>query len=125
MTTSKWFLPSFSLFLGALCFVAFWIGGNPRQGVFAIAWLGAIGVLILLGGRSEMVRGLRGDGRDEYWLRVDRVATLFTGQLTLALIIAMCLWEWGHGRSGTPYVQLGTVAGAAYLAALGVVRWRG
>lgn len=42
----------------------------------------------------------------------------------IAAIIAMCLWEWGHGRDGAPYVQLGALTGVAYVAALAVLRWR-
>ena len=44
---------------------------------------------------------------------------------TLFLIIGMCLWEWGHGRSGEPYTQLGALAGVAYVLALGALRIRG
>jgi hypothetical protein len=39
-------------------------------------------------------------------------------------IIAMCLWEFAHGRTGSPYVQLGALAGGAYVAALAVLRIR-
>jgi hypothetical protein len=37
----------------------------------------------------------------------------------------MCFWEWGHGRDGSPYAQLGAIAGLAYIAAVAVLRWRG
>ena len=33
----------------------------------------AFGALILLGGRSETIRGLRGDGRDERFRKIDIV----------------------------------------------------
>ena len=32
---TRWFMPAFSLFLGALMFGAFWIGGEPGQGAGA------------------------------------------------------------------------------------------
>jgi hypothetical protein len=79
---------------------------------------------VLFGGRSDLVRGLRGDGRDEYWARIDVHATAVTGYLVIAAIIVMCLWEWGHGRGGEPYVQLGGMSGVAYVVALAVLRWR-
>ena len=82
------------------------------------------GALILLGGRSEFVRGLRGDGRDEYWKRIDVHATALAGNVLILAVLSMCIWEWAHGRSGTPYVQLGAIAGVAYLAAVAVLRWR-
>ena len=80
------------------------------------------GLLFLIGGRSEMVRGLRGDGRDEYWERMDVHASYLAGMADDRAIIGMCLWEWANGRSGTPYVQLGAIAGVAYVAALGALR---
>ena len=42
----------------------------------------------------------------------------------IGVIIVMCLWEWAHGRDGSPYVALGAIAGLAYLAALALLRWR-
>ena len=45
--------------------------------------------------------------------------------MTIALIVGMCLWEWAHGRDGTPYTQLGAVGGLAYVLAVAVLRWRG
>jgi hypothetical protein len=121
---TKWFLPAFSLGLGALFLGAFWIGDDTSTGLFSFGVMAALAGLILLGGRSEMVRGLRGDGRDEYWAGLDERATLLAGNVTLAIIIGMCAWEWAHGRSGTPYVQLGAVSGLVYIVALAVSRWR-
>jgi hypothetical protein len=125
MTTTKWFLPSVSIALGVAFMAAHTIGGDLRTGVSALGLMAVVALGVLVGGRSEMVRGLRGDGRDEYWEGVDRRATLAAGLATLTAIIGMCLWEWGHGRDGAPYVQLGTLGGAAYLVALLVIRLRG
>ena len=120
-----WHLPAFALFLGVLCGGAIWIGGDHGGGVWAFAVLAALAVLIALGGRSELIRGLRGDGRDEYWARVDLLATTFAGIVAITAIIGMCLWEWAHGRDGSPYVQLGAIAGVAYIVGVALVRWRG
>jgi len=84
----------------------------------------AIGALFFLGGRSDLVRGLRGDGRDEYWEKIDVYATALAGMVVLSAIIGMCLWEWGHGRDGSPYAQLGAIGGVAYVASLAVLRLR-
>ena len=65
-----------------------------------------------------MIRGLRGDGRDEYWERIDVHATALAGIVVIAAVIGMCLWEWGHGRDGSPYSQLGAIGGVAYVAAI-------
>ena len=124
LTRSRWFLPLFSAFLGLACFTAFWAGGERGSAWFALALMSGIGLAILIGGRFDMVRSLRGDGRDEYWQRIDVHATALAGNVVIAAIIGMCLWEWAHGRSGSPYTQLGALAGVAYVASLGLLRWR-
>lgn len=121
---TKWFLPGFSVLLGLVFFAAFWAGDDRESAVWSLAVMGAVAALILLGGRFDLIRGLRGDGRDEYWARLDIHATALAGSFAIGLILVMCLWEWAHGRSGTPYVQLGALTGLAYLAAVGLLRWR-
>jgi len=118
----KWFLPAFSRSPGIACFVAFWIGGDLGEGVFALLLLGGIGLVVLVGGRSETIRGLRGDDRDEYWAGLDRDATTFAGLVLISVLIALCLWEWAHGRDGSPYSQLGALAGVAYIAGMVALR---
>jgi hypothetical protein len=122
---TKWFMPAFCLVLGLGCFAALWAGDRPGDGLAAFGLLAGLAALTLLGGRSDMIRGLRGDGRDEYWARIDIHATAIAGHVTIAAIIAMCFWEWAHGRDGTPYAQLGAIAGLAYLAGIGFLRWQG
>jgi hypothetical protein len=122
---TKWFMPVFSLALGVACLVAFWLGGRRDDGLFALALMAAAGAVFLLGGRSETVRGLRGDGRDERWARIDIHATAVAGHVTIAAIIGACFWEWAHGRDGSPFTQLGAVAGISYIGAVAWMRWRG
>ena len=118
MTRTSWFLPLFSLGLGVACLVAFWLGGNPGQGLASLGVMAVLGAVFLVGGRSDLIRGLRGDGRDEYWERIDVHATALAGIVVIAAVIGMCLWEWGHGRDGSPYSQLGAIGGVAYVAAI-------
>src|SRR5262245_10324082 len=120
----KWWLAATSFVLGAGCLVSFWVGGDPVSGVISFAILSVLGLVTLVAGRSELVRGLRGDGRDEYWAAVDRDATLIAGLVLILLVIAMAMWEWAHGRDGTPYSQLGAVTGLTYLVALAAIRLR-
>jgi len=124
MPRSKWFLPGFSAALGLAFLAALWAGGKPRDGLFSLGVMTVVGLLILLGGRSETIRGLRGDGRDERFARLDLVATAIAGNVLIGIVIGACVWEWAHGRDGTPFVQLGAVAGVAYILALGFLRWR-
>jgi hypothetical protein len=124
ITRSKWFLPLFSVALGVAMLVAFWIGNNPRSGLTSLAIMTALALVFLLGGRSETLRGLRGDGRDERFAWIDEKATLIAGQVLLGAVLALCLWEWAHGRSGTPYAPLGALTGVTYVLALAYLRWR-
>jgi hypothetical protein len=125
MTRSKWFLPLFAVALGLVVFVAQWIGGDPGSGLVSFAILAGFGVLVLLGGRSETIRGLRGDGRDERFRQIDIHATAVAGLAVISAIIVAFVVEVARGHSGSPYSWLGAVAGIAYLAAVAFFRIRG
>ena len=83
------------------------------------------GLLILVGGRSETVRGLRGDGRDERFRMIDIRATAIAGIVLIIALIGAWLVELARGHDGSPYGQLMAVGGIAYLAAIAFMRWRG
>jgi hypothetical protein len=122
---SKWFLPLFSVALGVVVFVAQWIGGSPRSGLVSFAILAGFGALILFGGRSETIRGLRGDGRDERFRRMDVEATAIAGLAVITAVIVAFVVELARGHDGSPYGWLGAIGGVAYLAAIVVMRLRG
>jgi hypothetical protein len=48
---SRWWMPSFSMFLGVLILAAFWAGGEPGVGLGALALFTAIAALFLFGQR--------------------------------------------------------------------------
>jgi hypothetical protein len=122
--TTRWFLPAFTVVLGLGLGGAQWIGGDRQSGLTSIAFFIVLAALLLFGGRSETIRMIRGGGRDERWARIDLAATALAGLVVITAIIGACGWEWGHGRDGTPFVQLGAIAGLAYIAALLVLRAR-
>jgi Flp pilus assembly protein protease CpaA len=122
---SKWFVPLFAVALGMVMFVAQWIGGNPLSGLGSLAIMAGFGALILFGGRSETIRGLRGDGRDERFRQIDIHATAIAGLAVITAIIVAFVVELARGHSGSPYGWLGAVAGLAYLIAVIVLRLRG
>ncbi|HST17412.1 MAG TPA: hypothetical protein VLK36_07065 [Gaiellaceae bacterium] len=125
MTRSKWFLPLFSVALGVVVMAAQWIGGDPTGGVVSLLILAAFGAVFLVGGRSETIRGLRGDGRDERFRQIDIHATAITGLVIITAIIIGFLVEIARGQDGSPYSWLGAVGGVAYLLAVVVLRLRG
>lgn len=94
MTRTSWFLPVFAAALGLACLAAFWIGGQPGLGLEALGVMLLFALVFALGGRFDLIRGLRGDGRDEYWARIDVHATALAGIVVIGAVIVMCLWEW-------------------------------
>jgi hypothetical protein len=125
VTKSKWFMPLFAVALGLVVFVAQWIGGDPGSGLVSLGILTAFGALILFGGRSETIRGLRGDGRDERFRQIDIHATALAGLAVILAVIIAFIVELARGHSGAPYGWLGAIGGFTYLAAVIVFRIRG
>ena len=126
ITRSRWFLPLFAVALGLVVFVAQWIGGDPHSGLISFAILAGAGLLLLLiGGRSETIRGLRGDGRDERFRMIDIHATALAGLAVISAIIIASIVELAQGHGPGAYGWLAVVAGVTYIAAIIVFRIRG
>jgi hypothetical protein len=125
ITKSKWFLPLFAVALGVIVFVAQWIGGDPHSGLVSFAILAGAGLILLVGGRSETIRGLRGDGRDERFRMIDLHATALAGIAVIYAVIVAFLVEVARGHSGEPYTWLGAIGGVTYIAAIIIFRIRG
>ena len=125
ITRSKWFLPAFSLVLGLVMLAVSWLGGSLGQGLISLAVLAGFGLIVLLAGRSETVRGLRGDGRDERFAQIDLQATALSGLAVIVALIVAWLVATARGQSGSPYDWLLATGGLAYLLAVAWFRWRG
>ena len=125
ITRSKWFLPSFSLALGLVVLAVSWLGGNPGEGVISLAVMAGFGLFVLFAGRSETIRGLRGDGRDERFAQIDLQATAVAGLALIVALIVAWLVATARGQSGNPYDWLLAIGGLAYLVAVAYFRWRG
>ena len=124
ITRSKWFLPSFSVLLGLVVLAVSWLGGDPEGGAISLAVLAGFGLVFLLAGRSETVRGLRGDGRDERFALIDLRATAVAGLALIVALIVAWLVATARGQSGTPYDWLLATGGLAYALAVVYFRWR-
>ncbi len=114
---SKWLGPTLAVGIGIAYLIAFWAGGDPKSGVGGLALMSAVAVLLIVGGRSEVIRALRGQPSDERWRSFDLRATAFAGLVTIFAIIGGFLYEIARGHSGSPYAWLGALAGLSYLAA--------
>ena len=125
ITRSKWFLPSFSFVLGLVILAVTWLGGHPGVGVGSLVGLTAFGLFFLLAGRSETVRGLRGDGRDERFAQIDLQASALSGLAVIVALIVAWLVATARGQSGSPYDWLLAIAGLTYVLAVSWFRWRG
>ena len=121
---SRWWMPLFALALGAAMFTAYTIGGEPREGAFAFGVMVALAAVFLFGGRSETLRGLGGPGRDERWAAIDLKASAFAGLALIAAVIGAFMYEIASGDDGSPYGQLGAIAGGADVLGVAVLRWR-
>ena len=97
MTRSQRFVPLLAVALGIVVFAAQWIGGNPSGGLESLGIMAGFGALILLGGRSETIRGLRGDGRDERFRQIDIHATALAGLAVILAIIVAFIVELARG----------------------------
>ncbi|MGI8572203.1 MAG: hypothetical protein ACR2L9_06200 [Solirubrobacteraceae bacterium] len=120
----RWFFPAFCVALGVIVLAAMWIGGQPGAGLFSLGVMTALGAVFLLGGRSETIRGLRGDGRDERFAMIDLKATAAAGLVVILTLIIAFLVEVAEGHSGNPYAWLAAIAGLAYTVAIVFLRWR-
>jgi hypothetical protein len=122
---SRWWMPLFSLVLGAVVFAAFAIGGNGDEGAKAFGVLAVVAlVFAVAGSRSETLSGLAGPGRDERWAAIDLRASAFAGTAVIFAMLGAWLYELADGQDGSPYGQLAAVGGIAYIVAVAVLRWR-
>ena len=122
---SRWALPAGCVLFGCAVLLAGWLGHQLVSGLIGLVVMAAFGLFIALAGRSETIRGLRGDGRDERFAQIDLRATAATGMVLIIAVIVAFLVEIARGHDGSPYTWLGALAGVAYVIAVAVLRWRG
>jgi hypothetical protein len=125
VTKTKWFVPLLAVMLGLAMGAAQWIGGDPGSGAGSLAIMTATGAVFLFGGRSETIRGLRGDGSDERFRQMDLQATAVAGLAVISAIIIAFVVELARGHDGSPFTWLGAIGGIVYLISILVIRKRG
>jgi hypothetical protein len=124
MCSSKWSVPTLAVAMGVVFFGAQWAGGDVWAGLVSLAIMLVAGGLVLFGGRSETVRGLRGDLRDERFRQIDVEATALAGVALIAAVLIAFVVDVACGGDGMPDAWLGAVAGLAYIAGVAVLRFR-
>ncbi len=124
ITRSRWWMPGFALFIGAVMFVAFAIGGDVAGGAISLAIMAGAGALFLFGRRGETLRGIGGPERDERWELIDLRAVAYTGLVLITFIIGGFLYEVARGEDGSPYTLMGAVGGLAYVLFVALLRRR-
>ena len=122
---SRWLMPAGCVLFGCALLLAGWLGHQLVTGLIGLVVMAGFGLFIALAGRSETIRGLRGDGRDERFALIDMRATAVTGQVLVVAVITAWLVEIARGHDGSPYTWLGALAGVAYAVSVAYLRWRG
>jgi hypothetical protein len=122
---SRWLMPAGCVLFGGAVLLAGWLGHQLVTGLIGLVVMAGFGLFIALAGRSETIRGLRGDGRDERFAQIDLRATAATGMVLIVAVIVAFLVEIARGHDGSPYTWLGALAGVGYVAAVAFLRWRG
>jgi hypothetical protein len=122
---SRWFQPLLAIFLGAVLLAVLSIGGHPQEGTLAFAIMVVFAIFLLAGERSDTVRALRGDGRDERFELIQLHAATLAARLVLLAVVVGFLVEVARGNSGAPYDWLSALGGATFLASVLWQRSRG
>lgn len=129
-TTTKtgrafWVTPATGIAIGLIYLIAFSIGGQPGNGLIGLGiMVAASAALVLLGRRSETVRGIL-DHRDERLAGIDLRATAVTALVMILAVLAGFVVEVARGQDGMPFALIGAVGGVTYLGAVGYFRVRG
>lgn len=123
--TSRWTVPVFSLGMGAVVCAALTIAGRPSDGLWCLGTMVVFAAVFAFGGRSETIRGLRGDGRDERFHAMDMRATLISGTVVVIAVVVASVVSVANGHNGAPYSWLGGLAGLTYVGSIAWLRIRG
>lgn len=122
----KLLVPSLAVFLGLAFLAAQWAGGHPGDGFVSLGIMVAFAALIAIGARrSETIKAMRGDGRDERFRQIDVRATALAGfALIVAVLIGFAV-ELARGNDGEPFTWLAALAGVTYMVAMVSLTRRG
>jgi hypothetical protein len=118
---SRRWVPAAVAALAIPTFIAFWIGGDPRAG---FVW-GGLSVLfafvLVIGGRSDTIRLLRGEDDDERSLALELQAAMATTVVLTVALATLFLVTAARGDNPLVYGLLLVLAETTHLTALAVL----
>jgi hypothetical protein len=114
-----------SLVLGAVVCAALTLAGRLDDGLWCMGSMVVFAAVFAFGGRSETIRGLRGDGRDERFHAMDMRATMTAGNVVIFAVVVASVVSAVNGHEGAPYNWLAVLAGLTYVASIAWLRIRG
>jgi hypothetical protein len=121
--SARW-VPALVAGLAVPTFVAFWIGGDPRAGLIWGSLSVVFGLVLVLGGRSDTIRLLRGEDDDERTLALELHATTLTALVLIVALAGLFLVAAARGENPIVYGLLLLLAETTHLGALAVLNRR-
>jgi hypothetical protein len=117
-------LPALVAALAIPTIAAFWIGGDPRAGAIWGSLSVVLALVLVLGGRSDTIRLLRGEDDDERMLALEYRATTFAAAALIVALAVLFLVTAARGDNPLVYGLLLLLAEATHLIALAVLNRR-
>lgn len=114
----RWAVPLFCVAVGGVYLAAAWAGGAPRLGLAMAAVMAVYAAVLVVGGRAEVIRVLRGQPSDEMWSHLNARALSFSVYVLAFSMIGLAVYEIARGQDGQPYALLCLVGAASYVSAL-------
>jgi hypothetical protein len=111
--------------MGAVVCAALILAGRVSDGLWCMGTMVVFAGVFAFGGRSETIRGVRGDGRDERFHAMDMRATLISGTVVMFAVVVASVISAVDGHDGAPYNWLAALGGLTYLAGIAWGRIRG
>lgn len=115
---SRWAVPALVVGIGVIYLIASTIGGNVSGGLIMLGVMIAYAVLLIAGGRSDVVRMLRGQPADERYRHIETRATVIAANVLAAFIVALAVIEFARGEDGRPYTLIALVFAVTYVLSL-------
>lgn len=122
--TSKWLVPAAGLVIGGVYFVAAVMGGSLSLGISMLAVMVVYVGILVVAGRFDVVRVLRGQPADERYRGFNLQATAFATSVLILALLGAFVYEIATGGDGEPYSWLGALFTAGYVSALLWHHWR-